>query len=200
MKVVTIDEGVSSGAKVVTTELKNGTKLPVLAVGENGRGRKFTYAVVDLALENQKAFKADGCCYVGNLRQTSTKAGGLKFVEDYTANDDGYLAVFRTSFGFRGSNGHFGDWNGEPFDSDEPKGSNCFRLPGEVLMRGVIADGAAGSMASGEQLVVKLPFGAIIRVGYSGRRYGKPTAYYYNFTKDEVIMATWEERQQTDIF
>lgn len=73
-------------------------------------------------------------------------------------------------------------------------------FPGEIICTGIIAQGDAGRMGSGEQLVAILPANTVFRTGYSGRLYGSPSAHYYIFRDGELLSATWEEREITDIF
>jgi len=56
----------------------------------------------------------------------------------------------------------------------------CFHpFPGQVLVRGTIAQGAAGRMGCGEQIIAVIPAGKVFRTAYSGRLYGTPSAHYY---------------------
>jgi len=73
-------------------------------------------------------------------------------------------------------------------------------FPGQVLVEGWIAQGAAGRMGSGQQFVALIPKGKVFRTAYSGRLYGAPKAHYYLWTGQELLCATWEERCLTDIF
>jgi hypothetical protein len=73
-------------------------------------------------------------------------------------------------------------------------------FPGEILCEGIIAQGDAGRMGSGEQLVAILPVGTVFRTGYSGRLYGQPAEHYYTFRDGQLLVATWEEREISDIF
>lgn len=73
-------------------------------------------------------------------------------------------------------------------------------FPGEVLCEGVIAQGDAGRMGSGKQLVAVMPAGIVFRTGYNGRLYGAPAAHYYIFRDGQILPATWKERQIADIF
>lgn len=73
-------------------------------------------------------------------------------------------------------------------------------FPGEILCEGIIAQGDAGRMGSGEQLVAVIPKDIVFRTGYSGRLYGSPSAHYYIFRDGELLSATWEEREISDIF
>ncbi len=73
-------------------------------------------------------------------------------------------------------------------------------FPGEILTSGVIAQGDAGRMGRGEQLIATLPADVVFRTGYSGRLYGRPGAHYYIYRDGQLLAATWEERETSDIF
>lgn len=73
-------------------------------------------------------------------------------------------------------------------------------FPGEILVEGIIAQGDAGRMGSGEQLVAIMSAGKVFRTGYSGRLYGQPAAHYYIYKNGQLLAATWEEREVSDIF
>ena len=73
-------------------------------------------------------------------------------------------------------------------------------FPGEILCEGIIAQGAAGRMGSGDQLVAVMPAGIVFRTGYYGRLYGAPAAHYYIFRDGQILSATWEEREVAEIF
>ena len=73
-------------------------------------------------------------------------------------------------------------------------------FPGEILCEGIIAQGAAGRMGSGDQLVAVMPANTVFRTGYSGRLYGAPAAHYYIFRDGQILSATWEEREVAEIF
>jgi hypothetical protein len=73
-------------------------------------------------------------------------------------------------------------------------------FPGEILCEGIIAHGMAGRAASGEQLVAILPANTVFRTGYSGRLYGAPAAHYYIFRDGQLLAATWEEREASEVF
>lgn len=73
-------------------------------------------------------------------------------------------------------------------------------FPGEILCEGVIAQGDAGRMGRGCQYVAIIPANTVFRTGYSGRLYGQPAAHYYIFKDGQLLAATWEEREISDIF
>ena len=67
-------------------------------------------------------------------------------------------------------------------------------LPGDVLVKGVIAQGAAGYMGSGKQLIAMIPKGVVFCTHYYGRLYGKPSAHYMEFTGEKIVSVTSKER------
>ncbi|MDP2926628.1 MAG: hypothetical protein Q8N65_00585 [bacterium] len=74
-------------------------------------------------------------------------------------------------------------------------------FPGEVICRGVIAQGDAGRMGAGDQLVAVMPKGVVFRTSYSGRLYGAPSSHYYKWDGEKLIGGlTWEERTSSDLF
>jgi len=73
-------------------------------------------------------------------------------------------------------------------------------FPGEIICEGIIAQGDAGRMGSGSQLVAVMPENIVFRTGYSGRLYGAPGAYYYIYRDGQILSATWEEREVAEIF
>jgi len=68
-------------------------------------------------------------------------------------------------------------------------------FPGEILVKGMIAQGAAGGMGSGTQMIALIPKGIWFRTGYSGRLYGGPSSHYYIWDGQEMNCLTWEERK-----
>lgn len=73
-------------------------------------------------------------------------------------------------------------------------------FPGQVLIEGRIAQGDAGNMGSGKQMVALMPKGVWFRTGYSGRLYGKPAAHYYLWNGAKLVAVTWDDRQNLDSF
>ncbi len=147
-----------------------------------------------------------------------TKAGKPKlFSKPAATSDNKVVVVFNTMIGFRGGNSHTGDragWTcscGESADTARPEkcpkcGSaeglkNKFaQFLGEVIAKGVIAEGDAGRAGSGEQLIALIPKDVVFRTFYSGRLYGKPAAHYYVWNGEKLLAATWEERSAADLF
>jgi len=66
-------------------------------------------------------------------------------------------------------------------------------FPGQVLVEGRIAQGAAGRMGSGTQKVFVVKDGDEWVVEYGGRRYGAPHKRIYRFENGKVISLTPEE-------
>lgn len=189
MKVFTIESGkVIEGAEVVTFALKNAdVSIPAIIVGEEGRGRQLGVLPVQLTEENFNKWKKAETVIIHNAKTSKTKSCRAKLIE--TVNDDNNdkaIVVFRTKIGFRGSNDHTGD-------GDEP-------FPGEVLVEGIIAQGDAGRMGSGEQLVALIPKNTVFSTKYYGRLYGAPSEHFYIFDGDKIVSVTKEERELTEIF
>ena len=90
-----------------------------------------------------------------------------------------------------------GNWR---WDAGFDKKSKFEPFPGKVLAKGIIAQGAAGRMGSGEQLVALLPRNTVWRTGYSGRLYGAANHHYHIWNGDKLISATREERELADLF
>jgi hypothetical protein len=137
---------------------------------------------------------------------TATEAGPIETV----------IVVFRTGIGFRGGNSHTGDRTGWRCERCTTQGAGdrpnscpeCGEgtelvfgdFPGKVLVGGTIAQGDAGHMGSGQQLVAVLPLNVVFRTGYRGRLYGGPNANYYVAGEEKLISATWDERMVADLF
>ena len=207
-----------------------GIEIPAILIGEEGRGRQLGVLPVKLLPENEKVWKEEGKTEICFVKLGTTRTGRPKLIEiSDDGNREEAVVVFRTMIGFRGGNSHTGDREGfycrkcgHYFGIELPeelKGQekcphcgheeslfyNWYELrfkpfPGRILVRGIIAQGAAGRMGSGEQIVAIVKKGDIFRTGYSGRLYGKPRAHYYLFTGEEIVAATWDERQLAELF
>jgi len=214
MQVFTVIDGrVECGALLHSHTLSNGMVIPVIAVGEEGRGRK--QAMIPVA-NVPRSDDAPGRLLYADLG--STKSGGPKLIaRQEPGGDTEAIVVFRTGIGYRGGNSHTGDragwacrrW-GCKAEGDGQYPATCpdcghdvtirfAPFPGRILATGIIAQGNAGRMGSGEQIVAVVPRGVVFRTGYSGRLYGRPAAHYYLFDGEQLLAATWEERMATDI-
>jgi len=230
MKCFTIASGsVTSGVTVEKMRLSGaGVEIDAVLVGESGRGRELGVLPIDPAAldaspcpkrgyEIQSGHSCPLCgekipgetMYVvhpeiGTVRNLltvadvgQTRAGKPKLVREASAAKaaDFCLVAFRTKIGFRGGNSHTGD-RLNPASAD----AGFVDFPGEVICRGVIAQGDAGGMGSGEQIVAVMPRGVVFRTGYSGRLYGEPAAHYYAYDGERILSATWAEREASDCF
>lgn len=188
MKIFTVSNGsVVEGAKVEPFKLKGaGIEIPAIIVGEEGRNREIGIIPIDLINKEAKTI-----CL---CKLSQTKSGKPKLIET-TENDDNdkIVVVLRTPFGFRGSNSH----NGDVLDKEIP---SFHPFPGEILVKGRKADGIAGNMAHGDQLIAIIPIKTVFSTGYSGRLYGKPGRHYYYHDGNKLLSATWVERETTDCF
>jgi len=164
---------VHDGADVQELTLSSGVKIPAILVGEKGRGR-------DLGVLPVVGAKPGERIYVAGLGKTASGKPKLFAANPPAASTQDAIVVFRTGIGFRGSNVHEGEFS--------------------VIIRGVIAQGDAGRMGSGEQIVVLLHEGNVVKVRRYGRLYGAPPEHHYVLRGDKILVATPEERELTDLF
>ena len=200
MQIFTIQGGkAQSGATVGCLELSNGTKIPAIIIGEEGRGRKRAALPVTLNRESQAVWNESGSVVISFAKLGETKSGKPKLIQSDTAAeyDERFIAVFRTNIGYRGSNAHTGD-RAENWTQD----SQIYgTFPAESILEiGRIAQGQAGRMGSGEQLIAVMPKKTVFRTQLSGRMYGRQSCHYYYHNGEEVLSATWDERDAADMF
>jgi len=223
MKVFTLENGnITEGAKVINHHLHSGDiTIPAITVGEEGRGRRLSVLPIQLLSDTYQQWKAEGHCWIYNAKLGQTKTGRPKLIElpspETESPQESIICVFRTQIGFRGGNSHTGDrlgWYcgtcgsvGLEHEPPElcPNGHSVnlwfADFPAEaILVEGIIAQGAAGAMGSGKQLVAIMPPNKVFRTGYSGRMYGQPHAHYYLWDGEHLYVATWEERQVAELF
>lgn len=196
MRIYQILSGRIDSVTVTTAEVGNEKiKIPVIAVGESGRGRKLAYIPVALLPETYKVWQDRGICHIDFVNLGTTKSGAPKFFETETdETPDKFVGVFDTKIGFRGSNAHTGD------RIDMAEQGNFHPFPGEILAQGTIAQGAAGNMGSGNQLIALMPYNTVFRTAYGGRLYGNPGSHYYFHDGTKLLSLTWDERVATDLF
>lgn len=224
-RVFTVESGrVTEGAQVKKFHLQGaGIDIPAIVIGEDGSGRELGLLPVQLTEGQQEWEENKGQVRIEVVEVGTTKAGKPKlFQSSSPVSDEKVVVVFLTQIGFRGGNSHTGDrsgWKCSSYSCDAvgteleipevcPKCSGTYnrpvhnfaKFPGEVLIKGVIAEGAAGRAGSGQQLVAVMPKGIIFRTGYSGRLYGGPSAHYYVWTGEKLLSATWDERVSADLF
>ena len=204
MKIFTIESGnVTEGIRVDSFTLKGaGITIPAILVGEEGRGRRLGVLPVQLLPSSYKEWQEEGTVSIHSAKVGETRAGKPKLLETSGITDaEKCICVFRTKIGFRGGNSHTGDRDGGTEKNYWGTEYPTFHpFPGEVLCEGEIAQGVAGRVGSGEQLVAIMPADTVFRTGYSGRLYGAPSAHYYLYRDEQILSATWEEREVADIF
>lgn len=204
MKIFTIASGdVTEGARVDSFTLKGaGVTIPAVLVGEEGRGRRLGVLPVQLLPDSYKEWQEEKEYRIYSAEVGETKAGRPKLIETSGITDtEKCICVFRTRIGYRGGNSHTGDRDGgmerDYWGTEHP---TFHPFPGEVLCEGEIAQGAAGRMGSGSQIVAVMPAGIVFRTAYHGRLYGAPGSHYYIFRDGQILSATWDEREVSDIF
>jgi len=174
LKVYTIfGPTVEDGAEVQEFTLSSGAKISAVLVGEKGRGRELGVLPVVGVRPGERI-------YAAQLGRTASDKPKLIAAATEHAVPAPVIAVLRTGIGFRGSNSHEGEF-----------------MP---IVRGVVAQGAAGRMGSGEQLIALLPEGKVLKVRRFGRLYGAPPEYHYVLRQGKILVATPEERELTEVF
>ncbi|HRH32818.1 MAG TPA: hypothetical protein PK720_01555 [bacterium] len=203
MKIFTINSGsVSEGAVIEKLLLKGANlEIPAIIVGEEGRGRERGVLPVQLTNLQYPEWKMNCKININSATTSKTKSGKPKLVvsETENVNDNSMIGVFYTEIGFRGGNSHTGDRDSQPLgNGDEIK---FLPFPGEIICQGMIAQGDAGRMGSGSQIIAVIPKNSIFRTGYSGRLYGSPRAHYYFWDGEKLTGGiTWDDREISDIF
>ena len=198
MKTYTIENGKpTEGILVQARELSSGIKIPVVQVGEEGRGRQLSFLPVELNASSRAKFDAEGQVRINHISLGKTQKGGHKLIEAAnTLTNDKCLVVFRTRIGFRGGNSHTGD----RVPDYDPDNIEFLPFPCEILAEGRIAQGAAGGMGSGQQFIAVTEKNIVFRTRYSGRLYGASSSHYYLYTGSQILSATWDERVASDLF
>ncbi len=200
---------VTDGAKVEAVAIKAAnTSISAVIIGEEGRGRERAVLPCPAVPEGERLMAASvGTSQSGKPRLNAAQGA---------PSPDETIIVFRTPMGVRGGNAH----TGEPVGWKCPCGASgsdatpdtcpqCAAsrtgysgprrefapFPGEIIARGRIAEGDAGRMGSGEQLVAVVKKNAVfrIRIFSDGRR--RPSVYYGNWDGEHVVLMTAEERE-----
>lgn len=200
---------VTDGAKVEAVAIKAAnTSISAVLIGEEGRGRERAVLPCPAVPEGERLMAASvGASQSGKPRLNSAQ-GAL--------SSDAAVVVLRTSMGFRGGNAHTGEpvgWkcrcgaSGSDATPDTCPQCAASRtgysgprrefapFPGEIIARGRIAQGDAGRMGSGEQLVVVLKRGAVFRIRIFSDGRSRPSVYYGHWDGEHVVLMTAEERE-----
>jgi len=205
-KVFTICSGeVLEGAEVEKFTLKGaGLEIPAIIIGEEGRGRQLGVLPVSLPASLYEEWQEKGSVIIRAAEIGKTKTGRPKLLASTSEEEfdiEKAIIVLRTKIGFRGSNEHTGDL--ERMEKDEygiDERPIYKKFPGQILTTGWIAQGAAGRMGGGEQLIAILPKDVVFRTAYSGHLYGAPSEHYYLFDGEKLISLTKEERSVSELF
>jgi len=197
MKIFTVENGQAlDGVRVQTFTLKNGTNIPAVMVGESGRGRELGVLPVHLVSDTHKKWQESGVASIHFAAIGTTKSGTPKLYQALVPDVlDTCLVVARAHIGFRGSN----SFTGDRINPADPK-AGFQEFPGNIICQGKIAQGHAGNMGSGQQLVFVCPQKQVWRIGYGGRLYGAPAAHYFYFNGQNLECLTWEERCAAEVW
>lgn len=182
--------------------------IPAVTVGEKGRGRELGLLPVG-GLAEAVITGASGqlvrsvplfnAAVVGKTASGKTKL----FAAAGPVDTSKAIVVLRTAMGYRGGNGHTGDVTGREAYDDYGTQRERFTFgpfPGDIICSGTIAEGDAGRMGSGTQMVAIVPRGVVFRAYRTGRLYGAPASHYYVFDGAAVRVATWDERCAADLW
>lgn len=197
MRIFTICGGVEAGAQIQTLELKSGgVKIPAIQVGESGRGRKLVSIPVHLLPLDHQKWAAGENVRVFSGTVGLTKSGNPKIYQTAEpTTGQTALVVLETGIGFRGGNQH----TGGRVPEYDPKNPVFKPFPGEILATGHIAQGDAGGMGSGDQIVAVVPMGEWFRTRKTGRLYGADGIHYHLFTGEAVERYSTEEAELLDL-
>lgn len=179
MKIYTINSGTVVEGAIVNKSVKADYIIDYIKVGEQGRGRYEAWlpvcpSIVDYTEQNN--------CNTGRVYEASlgtTKSGKPKLIRKKDDNTDKCIVIFNTKIGFRGWNDHAGDFIYEKESYD--------KFPGEIIVEGKIAQGAAGYAGSGSQIVAVIPKDSIFCTVYGGRLYGNPSRHFYRYDGNKII-------------
>lgn len=178
---------VVQGAEVARYHLRGaGIDIPAILVGEDGRGRQLGILPVAGAQPGDTILAAT----IGQ-----TKSGRPKLIAAPPIPEDQEapaVLVMRTPIGYRGGNAHRGPQTGTRRRYDwhlleEVEEPIYAPLPGQPLAKGIIAQGAAGRMGRGEQLIQAVSPGDRLTVRMTGRLSGGPRIYAVRYDGKKVI-------------
>jgi len=163
MKIYSVHRyGISQFARVDTFFLPDGRSIPVVTLGEEGRGRKLTYIPVTLTPASRQKWGRDGWCAIEDVTWKFNKKGFVHLWEqDGSPQENEYLIVFLGWIGLRGCNA-LTDYDGNRLGKET------------VLAKGIIAQGRDGRMGWGSQWLLRVKVGDRFRYKVSGHLYGEP--------------------------
>ncbi|RLJ04597.1 MAG: hypothetical protein DRP08_01375 [Candidatus Aenigmatarchaeota archaeon] len=181
MKIFTIDNGeVIPGSLIKERLIAGQFTVKGIIIGQPGRGRKvgFLPLAKDVPTKKDNNGETEWVFY-GSLGRTYKNAP--KLIKELPDDRERVLCVLRTHIGFRGHNSH--------------TGVNEDTFPGEKIIEGMIAQGAAGRAGYGDQYICTFPVGAKFKTSYTGRLYGKPSSHIYVVESSEKILGGFTEEE-----
>lgn len=200
-KIFTVASGEATPGVIVDSFTLKGASvtIPVIFIGEEGRGRQLSHIPVELPKELYSEWKEKGKAKLLFAEIGRTKTDKPKLIgKTISDSDEKMIGIFPTMIGFRGGNSHTGDRTPETFNNEDAV--EFLDFPGEILCKGQIAQGDAGRMGNGDQLIAVLSKEVVFRTSYSGRLYGAPSSHYYKFDGNTIQSFTWEERTTVDMW
>lgn len=194
MKTFTITHGqIENFIQPIIYTATSGSQYPVIAVGENHRGSKYSFVPV-----SNSSFIDGKPNPIYSADISATKSGKPLIIDSGGTEEmsGDALIVFLTPIGFRGSNNHFGKFLGYEKYVDygiEREIAKYSEFPGQILAEGVISQGTAGRMGSGEQIIAIIQKGVEFGTALGGRLYGKTKRYFYKFDGQKILV--WNEQE-----
>jgi hypothetical protein len=217
MKIFKINgENIFEGVFVDSLKIKStNTAIPVIQVGEEGRGRYLASIPIQLVTESYRKWQAGEPV---NIRYASigfTRAGAPKIIEERGNDCTTHCLIINVSdIGFRGGNYHFTEgvedtrevsididgWAEKCLRNVNARIGSSIKNAVDLLSAGLIAQGDAGRMGNGIQYIGILTRDKIIGTERFGRLYGEPDTCFYFFNGSDLLVATKEERIISEIF
>lgn len=162
MKAFTVTTASTPGIQI--EKPTDSVRFPHLLVGERGRNRWAVYVPAEAELTGTLL-----SCSIGKRLGATPKQGMARILRERQSlnGSDRALVHLKVPMGFRGSVTY-------------EIGS------AELLAEGQIADGAAGRMGSGQELLVILKTGDLVRAHRTGRLYGQESTLVIGFDGEAV--------------
>lgn len=168
MKCKTVHNGVVTNNILMEKKFskKNQVSYFAITVGENGRGRHLAFMAADPSVETNPLTTC-------SIRRT--QRGSVIVASDGDESPSTLLLKIHVDHGFRGGTEYY--------------------LPDDVvvLYTGVHADGDAGRMASSQEHIMMVPAGTKFTVRRTGRLYGDPSTYAYEWDGEMLIAYVVED-------
>lgn len=167
----------------------NGLGKPSIILGEEGPGRKLRWLPIDTCSKAKRFYRA------------LIRAEGGLYAPLWPAGPSPEAETFpRCILILRPDPPHFGhvEYTGDratTWSNDQPTFYPLDPWRAKTLLSGIVAQGRGGRAGTSEHRIIWLMRDYVIRTGYTGRTYGKPSSHYWMFDGRRVLCSTWQDRQ-----